>query len=250
MVEDNDELRGFLKGQLSEFYRVETAANGQEGFEKAISLIPDLILSDIMMPVMDGIQMLDKVKNDLNTSHIPVVLLSAKYSIESQIEGLQYGADYYITKPFNNDFLIASIDNLLRQRKKLFESLVEKKKTLNLGPEPIVVTSKDENFLKDVIRVVESKMADPEFNIDLVAESMAMSRTTFYKKFKSLAGMTPVEFVRDMRLQKAKQYLDSGDSNISEAAYLAGFSNPKYFSTCFKEKYHVSPSDYQRTKTG
>jgi signal transduction histidine kinase/ligand-binding sensor domain-containing protein/DNA-binding response OmpR family regulator len=248
LVEDNDELRAFLAGQLREYYQVETAKDGQEGYEKAVSLIPDLIVSDIMMPIMDGIQMLDKVKNDVNTSHIPVVLLSAKYSVESQIEGLQYGADYYITKPFNTEFLIASINNLVRQRKKLFQALVKKNTTVELGPEAIVVTSKDETFLKDVIKVVETKMADAEFNIDLVAETLAMSRTTFYKKFKSLTGFAPVEFVRDMRLQRAKQYLDAGGSNISEVAYLSGFSNPKYFSTCFKEKYHVSPSDYQKAK--
>lgn len=250
LVEDNDELRAFIKGQLSEYYTVETAKDGEEGWQKAIHLSPDLIVSDIMMPKMDGLQMLDKIKNDVNTSHIPVVLLSAKYSIESQIEGLRYGADYYITKPFNNEFLIASIDNLLRQRKKLFEALVEKKKTIELRPEPIVLTSKDESFLKDVIKVVESKMEDPDFNIDTVAETMAFSRTNFYKKFKSLTTLTPMEFVRDMRLQRAKQYLDAGGHNISEVAYLTGFSNPKYFSTCFKEKYHVSPSDYIRSKVG
>lgn len=248
LVEDNDELRIFIKGQLSEHYRVETATDGEEGLQKAISLVPDLIVSDIMMPEMDGIQMLDKIKNDVNTSHIPVVLLSAKYSIESQIEGLRYGADYYITKPFNNAFLIASIDNLLLQRKKLFEGLVEKKKRIVLSPEPPVLTSKDEVFLKDLIQVVESKMDDPDFNIDTVAETMAISRTNFYKKFKSLTTLTPMEFVRDMRLQRAKQYLDAGGHNISEIAYLTGFSNPKYFSTCFKEKYHVSPSDYMKAK--
>jgi signal transduction histidine kinase/ligand-binding sensor domain-containing protein/DNA-binding response OmpR family regulator len=248
LVEDNDELRGFLKRQLSEFYRVETASNGLDGWQKADALIPDLILSDIMMPVMDGIQMLDKVRNDINTSHIPVVLLSAKYSIESQIEGLKYGADHYITKPFNNEFLVASIDNLLRQRKKIFESLVEKKKAIDISPAPIIITSKDETFLKDVIRTVEEKMADPDFNIETVAETMAMSRTTFYKKFKSLTSLTPVEFVRDIRLQHAKQYLDAGGNNISEVAYLVGFSNPKYFSTCFKEKFNLSPSDYQKSK--
>lgn len=247
LVEDNDELRAFLAGQLSEFYRVETAGNGEEGWQKATELLPDLIVSDIMMPRMDGIQMLDKIKNSVNTSHIPVVLLSAKYSIESQIEGLQYGADCYITKPFNNEFLIASIDNLLRQRKKMFESLVEKKKPVALSPSPLVMTSKDELFLKGVIKVVETKMADFDFNIDAVAESMAMSRTTFYKKFKSLTSLTPVEFVRDMRLQRAKQYLDAGGSNVSEVAYQVGFNNPKYFSTCFKEKYHVSPSDYVKS---
>ncbi|MEI6948377.1 two-component regulator propeller domain-containing protein [Paraflavisolibacter sp. H34] len=248
LVEDNDELRSFLKGQLGEVYRVEAAANGAEGWQKARELMPDLIVSDIMMPVMDGIQLLDKVRNDRETSHIPVVLLSAKYAVESQVEGLKYGADYYITKPFENEFLLACIDNLLRQRKSLFEALVEKKKTVPLSPEPIVVTSKDEAFLKDVIRVVEEKMADAEFNIETVAETVGMSRTTFYKKFKSLTNLTPVEFVREMRLQRAKQYLDAGGSNISEAAYLAGFSNPKYFSTCFREKYHLSPSEYLKTK--
>lgn len=247
LVEDNDDLRTFIKGQLSEFYRVEVARNGQEGLQKAISLIPDLVVSDIMMPVMDGIQMLDKIRSEVNTSHIPVVLLSAKYSIESQIEGLKYGADYYITKPFNNEFLIASIDNLLKQRKKLFETFVEKKKNVELSPEPIVITSKDETFLKDVIKVVEEKMADADFNIDVVAESMAMSRTTFYKKFKSLTQLAPVEFVRDMRLQRAKQMLDAGEDNISQVAYSVGFNNPKYFSTCFKEKYHQSPSEYLKS---
>ncbi|MDI3319225.1 hybrid sensor histidine kinase/response regulator transcription factor [Pinibacter soli] len=248
LVEDNNELRNFLTGQLGEFYRVEVAANGKEGLEKAIALVPDLIVSDIMMPMMDGIQMLNEIKNDVNTSHIPVVLLSAKYSIESQIEGLQYGADYYITKPFNNSFLIASIDNLIRQRRKLFESLVEKKTVLELSPqESLVITSKDETFLKEVIKIVEDNMGNYDFNIESVAEGMAMSRTTFYKKFKSLTNLTPVEFVRDMRLQKAKQYLDAGENTISEVAYIVGFNNPKYFSTCFREKYNVSPSEYVKT---
>lgn len=250
LVEDNDELRAFIKAQLSAHYRVATANDGAEGLQKAIELVPDLIVSDIMMPQMDGIQLLDKVKNDVHISHIPVVLLSARYSIESQIEGLRYGADYYITKPFNNDFLIASIDNLLQQRKKLFEALVEKKKAVVVSPEPPVLTTKDEIFLKNLIEVVEAKIDDPDFNIDTVAETMALSRTNFYKKFKSLTTLTPMEFVRDMRLQRAKQYLDTGEHNISEIAYLTGFSNPKYFSTCFKEKYHVSPSDYMKAKKG
>ncbi|MFT3827918.1 MAG: two-component regulator propeller domain-containing protein [Chitinophagaceae bacterium] len=248
LVEDNEELSAFLQRQLGEIYRVEAARDGAEGLQKARELAPDLIVSDIMMPVMDGIQMLYKLKNDVSTSHIPVVLLSARYSVESQIEGLEYGADYYITKPFNNDFLVAAINNLLRQRKKLFESLVETKKSLSLSPGPIVVTSKDEYFLKEVIRVVEEKMTDPGFNIETVVGAMNMSRTIFYKKFKSLTGIAPVEFVRDMRLQRARQYLDAGEENISEVAYWSGFNNPKYFSTCFRDKYHVSPSEYIKAK--
>lgn len=249
LVEDNEEMRGFLKSQLSEFYHVETARDGAEGLEKAIHIIPDLIISDIMMPEMDGIQLLNKIKGEVNTSHIPVILLTAKYSIESQIEGLQYGADHYITKPFNTEFLVASIDSLLRQRKKLFESFVRHAKPIGLSPTPIIITSRDETFMKEVIRVVENSMSDPGFNIELVAASMAMSRTTFYKKFKSLAGQTPIEFVRDMRLQRARQYLDAGGNNVSEVAYLVGFGNPKYFSTCFKDKFQVSPSDYLKAKT-
>jgi signal transduction histidine kinase/ligand-binding sensor domain-containing protein/CheY-like chemotaxis protein/AraC-like DNA-binding protein len=249
LVEDNDDLRAFLENQLSERYRVEVAKDGSAGLQKALQLIPDLIVSDIMMPVMDGIQMLDKIKNNIDTSHIPVVLLSARHSIESQIEGLRYGADYYITKPFNNEFLIAAIDNLLQQRKKLFDTLVNNKTAIELSPAPVVLTSADENFLKEVISIVEEKMTDPGFNLETVAESMKMSRSTFYKKFKSLAGIVPVEFVRDMRLQRARQYLDAGHTNISDVAYLSGFSSPKYFSTCFREKYQVSPSDYIKAKT-
>jgi signal transduction histidine kinase/DNA-binding response OmpR family regulator/streptogramin lyase len=248
LVEDNDELRSFIEGQLNQHYRVVTAGNGKDGLQKAADLAPDLIVSDIMMPGIDGIQLLDRIKNDENTSHIPVVLLSAKYSIESQIEGLKYGADYYITKPFNTEFLITSINNLIRQRKKLFEALVEKKRSVELNCTPIVITSRDENFLKQVIKVVEDKMADTDFNIDVVSESLAMSQKTFYRKFKSLTGLTPVEFVRDMRMQRAKQLLDGGGNNISEVAYNVGFSNPKYFSTCFREKYHVSPSEYARER--
>lgn len=250
LVEDNAELRAFIKAQLSAHYRVETAGDGEEGWQKAIQLVPDLIVSDIMMPRIDGIQLLDKIKNEERTSHIPVVLLSARHSIESQIEGLSYGADAYITKPFHSEFLIASVNNLLLQRKKLFEGLMERKKKLEVNPETLVITSKDEVFLQNLIQLVEAKIDDPDFNIDSIAETMALSRTNFYKKFKSLTTLTPLEFVRDMRLQRARQYLDAGEHNISEVAYLTGFSNPKYFSTCFREKYQVSPSDYVKGRKG
>jgi DNA-binding response OmpR family regulator len=248
LVEDNNDLRQFLARQLSEFYRVDVASDGKEGWQKAISLLPDVIVSDVMMPVMNGIQLLDKLKNDINTSHIPVVLLSAKYSIESQVEGMNYGADYYIAKPFNNELLVASINNLLRQRQKLFELMVQRKRPVALDPTPILVTSKDETFIKNVILAVEDKMADPQFRIETIAEIMAMSQKTFYRKFKSLTGITPAEFVRDIRLKKAKQLLDTHENNVSEVAYLVGFASPKYFATCFREKYQMSPSEYLKCK--
>lgn len=246
IVEDNPELRNFLAVKLDGIYRIKSAADGREGLNAAIDLVPDLIISDVMMPNMDGIQMLDQLKNDIRISHIPVILLTAKSSVESQIEGLKYGADLYITKPFHTDFLLASVENLISSRKKLFEQLsgAFDKKILNLGPEEIVITSKDETFLKETIKIVEDGMTDPEFNIDNVATAIGMGRTTFYKKLKSLTSLSPVELVRDMRLKRSKQLLDAGSQNVSEVGYLVGFNSLPYFSTCFKEKYKMSPSVY------
>jgi signal transduction histidine kinase/ligand-binding sensor domain-containing protein/CheY-like chemotaxis protein/AraC-like DNA-binding protein len=248
LVEDNLDMRMFLHIQLKEFYRVEVAENGQEGLEKARLMSPDIVISDIMMPVMDGIQMLNKLKEDPTTSHIPVVLLSAKSAVESQIEGIQYGADYYITKPFNNDFLLATIANILNNRRKIAESLMTGKKGIELNPGEIVITSKDETFLNRILEIVENKMADPDFNIDTVAEMINMGRTAFFRKFKGLTQMAPVEFVRDMRLKRAAQYFDGGNDNIAEVGYIVGFNSSKYFSTCFRAKYHLSPSDYLKAK--
>ncbi len=266
IVEDNIELRHYLADQLNGYYRIAAAENGKEGWEKAIALIPDLVLSDVMMPEMDGIQLLDKLKNDITTSHIPVILLTAKSSVESQIEGLMYGADYYITKPFNTSFILASIDNLIRQRKKIFESLLLNKNISNSNSwkksastdenenvsvhserkDQIVITSKDEAFLKKVIETVEREMHDSEFNIDKLAELLLMGRTTFYKKFKSLTNLAPIEFISDTRVKRGKEMMDKGEDNIATIAFEVGFGSTKYFSTCFKEKYQMSPSEYVR----
>lgn len=244
IVEDNNELRRFLVNQLRKSYRILEAANGAQGFEKAKEHVPDLILSDIMMPVMDGIEFLDKVKNTDATSHIPIVLLTAKTTVETKIEALEYGADFYITKPFDTSFLKASIKNLIENRKKLFDNLVENPKTLELAPSEIVITTKDEAFLKNVIAEVEQQMENPKFNIDALANAINMPRATFNRKFKSLTNMTAVEFVRDMRLKRAKQLLDAGESNVSEVAFDVGFNSAGYFSTCFREKYNMSPKEY------
>jgi len=246
IVEDNPDLRGFLELKLGGLYRVTTAADGLEGLSIARSLLPDLILSDVMMPNMDGIQLLEQLKLDQLTSHIPVVLLTAKSSVESRIEGLKYGADIYMTKPFNTGFLVAAIENLITSRRKLFEKLSanQDRRILNLEPTEVVITPKDETFLKEVIRIVEDRMKDPGFNIDEVAAAIGMSRTTFYKKLKSLSSLSPVEFVREMRLKRSRQLLDSGEYTISEAGYLSGFNSLPYFSTCFKDKYLLSPSAY------
>jgi DNA-binding response OmpR family regulator len=249
LVEDNNDLREFLAVQLAKHYNVETASDGVEGWEKAQAILPDLILSDVMMPRMGGIALLDKLKNEISTSHIPVVLLSAKFSVEDQIEGLRYGADYYIAKPFNNEFLFAAISNLIKRRKSIFGAMVEKKEYAAIEPTAIVITDRDKVFLEKIIEIVEKNMENSEFNIDAAAEIMGMARSTFYRKFKSLTNLAPVEFVRDMRIQRGKQYLDAGEKSIAVIAYTVGFNNAKYFSSCFRDKYNITPSEYIRSKS-
>ncbi|MBW4891874.1 response regulator [Mucilaginibacter sp. HMF5004] len=249
LVEDNNDLRSFLAIQLSNNYHIVEAENGEEAWEKAITHLPDLVLTDVMMPKMNGIQLLDKLKNNTETSHIPVIILSAKTSVESQIEGLNYGADYYITKPFNNNLVLSSIANLIKQRKQIFEHILKGSDKPATHNNEITITVKDELFLKNVIRVVEDKMSDSDFNIDILTEAAGMSRSAFYRKFKSLTGQTPVEFLRDMRLKKGKELLDTGEENISQVAYAVGFTDPKYFGTCFKKQYALSPSEYLRNRS-
>lgn len=244
LVDDNEDLRNFLTDKLSDFYEIVTAENGLEGLNKTRSLLPDLVLSDIMMPVMDGIALLDSIKNDKTTSHIPVVLLTAKFSVETQIESLKYGADYYITKPFKMELLQAAIHNLINQRKQLFNALVDKPKVDVKESHNTAITEYDKAFLKKIIAVVEERMADLTFNIEDVAEGMAISRSVFYKKFKSLTNIAPVEFVREIRLNKAKELFDLGERSVSIVAYKVGFNNPKYFSTCFRIQFNETPSEY------
>ena len=157
---------------------------------------------------------------------------------------MNYGADYYITKPFDTDFLLASIENLIKYRKKIFESFQTDPKTIILEPGEIVITTKDEQFLKGIISIVENSLTDSKFNIDVIAKTINMSRVTFNRKFKSLTQMTPVEFVSEMRLKRARQYLDAGETDIANIAYKVGFNGAGYFSTCFKEFYKISPSEY------
>ncbi|MBV4357291.1 response regulator [Parasegetibacter sp. MAH-26] len=246
LVEDNADLQFFLKSQLADYFKVEVAKNGLEGLQKAKLLLPDLILSDIMMPEMDGLEMLSLLKKDSLTSHIPVILLTAKSAVESQIEGLNTGADYYITKPFSHDFLIAAIQNQIKKQQRVLQSLLENRKVVQIGPEDVAILPLDEQFLKKVASIVEDKMIESDFDIDTVAETLAMSRSSFYKKFKSLTGIAPVEFVREMRLKKSLYYFDAGYTNISEVAYMVGFNDPKYFGYCFKIKFEMTPKNYMK----
>lgn len=247
IVEDNEELRAFLVSQLQKYYQVIEAQQGDNGLSAAINNQPDIIVSDVMMPGMNGIELVKQLREHTETSHIPIILLSAKHAIETQIQGLQYGADYYITKPFHLDFLLASVQRLLKQRKLLFDHMLNQRELL-ICTDDIIITDHDRKFLRNVISIVEERMECPTLSIDQIADSLNLGRNTFYKKFKSLTDIAPVEFVRDMRLQKAKILLDQGLDNITEIAYQVGFSNPKYFSTCFREKFGVSPKTYFQQK--
>jgi YesN/AraC family two-component response regulator len=250
IVEDNNELRGFLALKFSDSFVVETAENGEEGLEKALEHNPDLILSDVMMPKMDGMEMLNKLKSNPLTSHVPVILLTAKSSTESHILGLKYGADYYLPKPFDMKLLSVAMNSILMQRKRFFKAVVNGEAITNEEniAEDVLITPEDKEFLQKTIQVVRECLEDKDFNIDTVADLMNMSRSAFFKKFKSLTNLAPVEFVRDTRLEIGKGMLESGSKNVSEIAYAIGFNNPKYFSTCFKAKYGLSPKEFVNKK--
>ncbi len=247
IVEDNADVRKFISGLISDLYITEEATDGVEGFEKAIQLTPDIIISDVMMPRMDGIELISKLKNDFATSHIPVILLTAKSSVESKVEGLKYGADAYITKPFNSLLLKAQIQNLLDQRILLIEKFINRLKLLDIQEEKgAVITDRDSDFLETIVQIVENNISNSEFKIENIAKSVGLGRTSFFKKLKGLTGMSPIDFVSEFRLRKALKLLESGKYNISEVSYMTGFNDPGYFSKRFKERFKKAPSSYIR----
>ncbi len=251
IVEDNLDLQSYLNNKLTESFRVEKAIDGIEGWNKALAILPDLIISDIMMPGIDGIELTDKLRNDFRTSHIPIVLLTAKSSVDNMIEGLKYGADAYITKPFSMVYLIAQISNLLHQRKQLIEKFNNQVKIVDLAPSEIIVTDKDEQFLKDIVKIIEENISNPEFNIEMIATKVGLGRTTFFNKLKGLTSLAPVEFLKEIRVKRGHQLLETGNYNIGEVAYQIGFSDAGYFSKCFKNKYQVTPTQFlQKAKKG
>ena len=259
VVDDNEELRYFIVSILRKEYHIIEAENGKKGLEIIRLELPDLVLSDVMMPCMDGIELLEEVKKNHDTSHIPFVLLSAKSALDDRIRGLEYGADDYITKPFSSGYLRARISSLLKQREMLHdyfmkqafrsfeqENLVASSVSLDsFSPSIPQITSFDEVFIQRVIQVVESKLQEQDFKIEDLADTMKMGRTVFYRKVKSILGVTPIDLVKDMRVKRAIQLLDSGNYNISQVAYMSGFSSPQYFSRVFKELKNCTPSEYK-----
>lgn len=239
IVEDNADLRRFIRQRLEPRYRVEEAEDGRQALEKARTWQPDLILTDVMMPVMDGIELLRALKEDFDTSHLPVVLLTSRASVESRIQGLRYGADAYLTKPFNMQQLEAQLDNLIRQRDQLRQCYTQQ--PAPAMPQP-GLTERDQQFLDQVRAIVAQHLSDPDFKIADLYSELAMGRSKFFDKLKGLTGLSPIDFVKESRLEKARQLLETTNHNVTETAYLTGFSDSGYFSKCYKERFGVNPS--------
>ncbi|MBS1918596.1 MAG: helix-turn-helix domain-containing protein [Bacteroidetes bacterium] len=245
LVEDNEDFRFYLKDNLRQFFSIEEAANGKEGWQRALAVHPELIVSDISMPVMDGIDFCKKVKADKRTSFIPVILLTALMGDEQQLKGLETGASDYITKPFNFEILLSKIKNLLGQQAKAKQTF---QKQVQVSPSEIKTESADEKFIRQALALVEENMSNDRFSVEEMSRDLFMSRVALYKKILSLTGKTPVEFIRSIRLKRAAQLLEKSTLTISEIAYDVGFNNPKYFSKYFKEEYGMLPSAYQAQK--
>ena len=259
IIEDNDELRRFLAMILRDCYHVLEAGDGRQGLEIIGRELPDLIVSDVMMPEMDGIELLAAVKVNRDTSHIPVILLSAKASVDDRVRGLEYGADDYIAKPFNSAYLKARFESLIRQRSSLAayylgSSLKDSDKTEKKQPDVKLeqvlesVPSFNNTFIQEVIRLVDENLQNPDFKIDDLAETMNMSRAVFYRKIKTFTGASPIDLVKEMRLKRALELLDADTYSLSEVAYQSGFSSPQYFSRVFKEQMQCTPNEYKRRK--
>lgn len=257
VVEDNEELRQFLFNILSGTYRVLEAVNGEQGLTLALEHIPDIIISDVMMPVMDGLELVKKLKEDRTTCHIPVIILSAKSSLDDRIAGLEQGIDDYITKPFSSTYLKVRITSLLHQRRELQEMYMAKiadqqpaKMVADHLYEPSTpeLVSLDEQFMQQVMAFMEENMENEDLEIEEMARHLYMSRTIFYRKLKSITGLTPVEFVREVRLKRAIQLMDRDGYTVSQVAYMTGFSDPKYFGRCFKKMMGMTPTEYKERK--
>ncbi|GAA4327122.1 two-component regulator propeller domain-containing protein [Mucilaginibacter gynuensis] len=241
LVEDNDDFRFYLKDNLKEVFHIIEASNGKEGWQKALALHPDIMVSDISMPEMNGKDLCKKVKNDSRTSHIPVILLTALIGEEEELKGLEIGANDYMTKPFNFEILISKIKNLLNLQAS-FKKTYARQLDVQVN-EPAIV-SIDEKFVKEIVTYIGENMLNPSLSVNELSRHFGMNRNTLYKKLLSITGKTPVEYIRLLRLRKAAYLLEHSQMNIAEVAYEIGFNTPQYFARSFKEEFDLLPSEF------
>jgi signal transduction histidine kinase/ligand-binding sensor domain-containing protein/DNA-binding response OmpR family regulator len=241
IIEDNHDLRHYLKNLLNNEYRIVTAPNGKQGVDTAFTIIPDLVISDILMPQMDGFEVCNQLKNDIRTSHIPVILLTALSEPEKQIGGFKTGADAYITKPFDDNILSAQIESMIRSRAKLREVFSVSDTEWADGMEPL---TSDRILIDKATGIIEQHLNDKTFVIDHLAARLGMSTSSLYRKLKVLTNQSPTEFVRYIRLKKAIRLMNEGNTNVDEIGFAVGFNSHSYFSSSFKKQFGKSPSDY------
>lgn len=243
IIDDDEDVRNLIEMQLGRYFTILTASNGAEGLNKLNEEQPDLVICDIMMPEMDGIEFTKRLKKNFNISHIPVILLTAYSSEEHQLEGIRAGADSYITKPFSVKYLMTRVVKLIEQREKLQCKFASEPGTL----QPLIsTTDRDKAFLNKIQQIIEQNMGNTEFKLESYASSLGLGRTTFFSKLKSIAGCSPNEYVRILRLKKAAELLITSELNISEIGYKVGIDDPYYFSKCFKNLFGKSPSQYRK----
>lgn len=256
VVDDNADVRAYLQMVLADRYYVMESSDGEAGLAVAKAQVPDIVVSDVMMPVMDGLQFCSRLKEDPVTSHIPVILLTAR-SMESQrIEGYEHGADAYITKPFSMELLVSRIENLLRNRhhlKQLFTAPVDTNVAregmqVALEAENVHVSERDKEFISMVRKVIHENMSNPKLRMDDISDQIGLSRVQMYRKVKALTGLTPVELLRTVRLEKARHLLRTTNEPISQVAYAVGFATPSYFTTCFKQEFGMYPADCRENR--
>lgn len=246
VVEDNADVRLYIRGSLEPGYRVVEAPDGKQGVAAARKYLPDIVISDIMMPGLNGIELCRVLKNDVATSHIPIILLTARTSEENVLQGLECGADDYVTKPFNTQILMARVKNLVDLRRQLQEKY---KREMRLQPAEIPVSSVEQEFMKDLQKAMEANLSDPEFTIDRLADLLYMSRATLNRKIRALTGESANRYIQVYRLKRGAQLLKSNFGNVTQVAFEVGFSSTPYFAKCFKEIFHQTPQSYQAAES-
>ena len=242
IVEDNTELRKYLKTELSNSYKVLSANNGKQGLEKAQKFYPDVILTDVIMPEMDGFEFCKLIKTDIRTSHIPLLMLTAKARIDDRIEGTEYGSDAYMTKPFDMRLLTLRLSQLITSRKLIFDKYFSE---VSGAKENINTTSIDKEFINKVLAHIGENISDSSLSVEDIANEVSLSRSQLYRKIKTLTGQTPNQLLRKIRLERAHQILETGSAFVNEVCYKVGFSSPSYFTKCFKAQFGTLPTDIE-----
>ena len=241
VVEDDPSIRDFVASLFRDDYTVVEASDGESGIEKAFDLIPDMIISDVMMPGLDGVSLTKTLKTDQRTSHIPIILLTAKVGDKDKLEGIASGADDYITKPFKNELLKAKVDKLITIRRQLQERYSHE---IVLHPSEVTIPSTEEQFLNNLQATLNDKLIEPTFSVEELSASLGMSRMQLHRKLKALTGLSASEFIRSQRLKLAADLLKNSDAIVSQVGYAVGFNDPSYFTKCFKKQFGCTPSEY------